>query len=309
MTLGIGIPDALRAVTQAYADTFETAMLAATPATPSSICDDVTVGNKYFQFGFAGQLPKFRRRVGDRHVHRLVNGFAPLTAEPWELTFALKRDDLDAGNTGICQKQVAAAGSRAGVLKDELLADELEQGASTTRTDGTSNLGFDAVALFSTAHTLNPAGNQSNLNTTSALDRTTVDTAYNQMRSFKGNNGQNLNIVPVALVVPAPLEMQAQSLVVPSQTMLTGSNVNALSAGKLSVITLPTLTSDTTWYMMGAIAGITPSTLCTYRAPEFTAMDDPANPLVFMQDEYTYGVQATARVCIPFWPFVIKCTA
>lgn len=108
----------------------------------------------------------------------------------------------------------------------------------------------DGVALFHASH--------ANLGTAAAIAVASLGEARKLMRLQTGLNGENLNVMPKFLVVPAALETIAEQYLTSTQVIYTkGSDVNPM-AGKLQLLTEPRLdaSSATAWYLAADPAAI-----------------------------------------------------
>ena len=76
----------------------------------------------------------------------------------------VNRDDIEDDQLGVYNPLFDELGRNARKWPDQVLKTVLQA--------GTTNLGFDGVAFFASTHPLNPAGNQSNNFTTTALSAT-----------------------------------------------------------------------------------------------------------------------------------------
>lgn len=113
----------------------------------------------------------------------------------------------------------------------------------------------DGGALFN-ATAITTAGGHANLTTGagSALSLTALATSRAMMRVMKGPNGEDLNVAPRYLIVPAALEQTAYQLTSANYVPSTSANINEFRAGgrtQLEPVVEPVLdgTSATAWYL------------------------------------------------------------
>jgi phage major head subunit gpT-like protein len=104
-------------------------------------------------YPFLGLAPALREWLGDRQVKSLGAYDYSLTNRKFESTIAVKRDDIEDDLTGTLAPVFQRMGQMAAMHPDQLIAEAI-----------TANpVGYDGVALFSTAHPTEGAANQSNL--------------------------------------------------------------------------------------------------------------------------------------------------
>ena len=111
------------------------------------------------------------------------------------------------------------------------------------------NTGFDGKALFATDHPLLSGGTCSNL-VEGELSVENLKKAIVMMRNFKDEAGKKVVYKADTLVVPPALEFKAIELLNSiNQADSELNNVNSLK-GKLKIVVLDFLESDTAWFVM-----------------------------------------------------------
>jgi phage major head subunit gpT-like protein len=166
--------------------------------------------------------------------------------------------------------------------KDQRLKEALQ--------NGTTDLCFDGQAYFASTHDLDPAGNQSNNFTSSALNATNFDTVWAAMASYTGEDGEPMGVMPNLLVVPPQLAKEAREIV--AAEFVGGGNSNVLK-GVAEVLVVPELADEaTTWYLMDTTKGIKPLIFQNRQSPTLTSMTNPNDPNVFSQDQFQWGLKA-----------------
>jgi phage major head subunit gpT-like protein len=183
---------------------------------------------------------------------------------------------------------------------------------------GTTTNCYDGQFFFDTDHPVDfddaSAGTYANYHTGTALTQANYNTVYATMQGRLGESGKPLEVQPTILMVPPSLRqtgmqiLQAQ-LIAQAQTNMAGSeNVGASAPtnvfqGDCRLIVNPRLVADTTgaWYLISTDR-IRPMIFQQREAPTRTQIIDPANPVVFNQDEWQFGVKArgAAGYGLPF---------
>lgn len=126
---------------------------------------------------------------------------------------------------------------------------KVEQDAMDLLNNGFTAAGYDAKPLFAADHPLLSGGTCSNL-ITGELTVENLKKATIAMRNFKDEAGKKVLFKADTLVVPPALEFKAQEICNSAQ-LADGelNNINSLK-GKLKVVVMDFLTSDTAWFVM-----------------------------------------------------------
>lgn len=112
-------------------------------------------------YPFLGMAPSLREWLGDRVVKSLGAYEYSLTNRKFESTIAVKRDDIEDDLTGTLSPVFEEMGRMAALHPDQLIAEAI-----------TANpVGYDGVALFSTAHPHEDGTTQSNLDNSNSGPR------------------------------------------------------------------------------------------------------------------------------------------
>src|SRR5688572_11386172 len=151
------------------------------------------------------RLLKMRKWEGPRLIQNLKTHAYLLENEPFETTVGVKRRDIRDDQLGVYGNLFQEMGRVGRLLPSQQLKIVLQTGIT--------NLGFDNVAMFSNAHPLNPAGNQSNNFTTTALTGPNFATVRAAMASYTGEDGEPLGVEPNLLIVPPQLMDTANTIV------------------------------------------------------------------------------------------------
>lgn len=268
-------------------------------------------------YNWIAQFPKMRKWVGEKVMNNLKARAYPLTNEDWENTYWVDRNKLADDLIGVFD--------RAPEMQAEVAARWPEDLVTTALINGTTALGFDGQFFFDTDHPVDvddsSLGTYSNLNATSALTATTYATAKAQMRSYKGEGGVPLQVMPTILMVGPALEQKAKEVAGATNIVQVVKNIagteNVAAAatsnvwvGDTTVIVNERLVDDTAlcWYLLSTNR-IKPFVFQQREAPHRIPLMDPSNPLVFNQRKFAFSVEArgAAGYTLPF--LAIKNTA
>jgi phage major head subunit gpT-like protein len=96
------------------------------------------------EYGWIGKIPNVRKWVGDRMVQNISNSSYYIKNEPYELTIAVDRDDIEDDNLGIYGPLFSEMGLATVSHKDQLVYGALNAGFA--------NICFDGQPYFSPNH-------------------------------------------------------------------------------------------------------------------------------------------------------------
>ena len=126
---------------------------------------------------------------------------------------------------------------------------KVEMDAISLLTKGFSENGYDGKPLFATDHPTLAGGTNSNL-ITGELNQANLEKAIIAMRNFTDEAGKKVVYKADTLIVPPALEFKAIELLNSiNQADSELNNVNSLK-GKLKIVVLDFLESDTAWFVM-----------------------------------------------------------
>lgn len=238
---------------------------------------------------------------GGRTVNGIILEGASVTNQLWELTYGIRRVDIDDDLTGT----VAMAVSRikSGAMKYVKHPDKL---ASAVITGNSTAL--DGVALFhATDHKVNPTDPDSAAFANTASGALTPDNAASCRSAMlsvptadgePANDGDNM-----VLMVPPALELKARKvaqgdIVVHSSTASDSAEVNVYK-GMYTVVVNPRLGaafsggSDSYWYMADASDPEDRAVIVQVRQEvEIEAKFSPSDERAFNLDEFVWGSRA-----------------
>jgi phage major head subunit gpT-like protein len=236
---------------------------------------------------------------GERVINGIVIRGAEVTNQTWELTYSIKREDLDDDMSGTVAQAVSRV--RSGAAKYLRHPDKLV--FNVLKANGTS---LDGLALFSASHLENPSdpGSSTFSNTSSgALTPANVAAARAKMLELKGPDGDPLNEEPNTIIVPPALETTARriaqaDMVIDSATATDNAEFNVYK-GAYTVLVVPHLAasftngSDSYWYLADTSDPEDRGLIFQEReAVELVSLFSPTDPNVFERNEYVWGTRA-----------------
>jgi phage major head subunit gpT-like protein len=262
-----------------------------TPTPILQLATRVTSNHKVETYGWMQRLLEMREWIGPRVIQGLNTQAYTLENKKFEATLGVDVDEIADDSLGLFAPRVAEFGRVAARLWERLLIDALVNGNAAT------SLGFDGLPFFSTAHTLNPAGTQSNSisGATSAFSETNLDIAINAMRRYTGEDGRFLGVNPTHIVIPPELEMTVRKVLKANLVANGGTNV---FNGLLDIIVIPELPASGTqgatsvWYLVDLSAPIKPLLLQVRKPVTLVSKANLDDDNVFWQQQYFWGLDA-----------------
>jgi phage major head subunit gpT-like protein len=247
-----------------------------------SLATTVPSSTRTNTYGWMGRLLKMRKWDGPRVIQNLNTHAYQLENEPYELTVGVDRDDIEDDQLGVYNPLFEELGRNAQKWPDQTLKTALQA--------GTTNLGFDGVAFFASTHPLNPAGNQANNFTGTALSATNFATVRAAMAGFTGEDGEPLGVNPDTLIVPPQLADTANTIVTAE---FGASGATNIQRGQAKVVVVPELANAaTTWYLADSSNAIKGLVWQLRKAPEFVSKTELTDDNVFFQKQFVWGVDA-----------------
>jgi phage major head subunit gpT-like protein len=247
-----------------------------------SLATTVPSSTRTNTYGWMGRLLKMRKWDGPRVIQNLNTHAYQLENEPYELTVGVDRDDIEDDQLGVYNPLFEELGRNSQKWPDQTLKTALQA--------GTTNLGFDGVAFFASTHPLNPAGNQANNFTGTALSATNFATVRAAMAGFTGEDGEPLGVNPDTLIVPPQLADTANTIVTAE---FGASGATNIQRGQAKVVVVPELANAaTTWYLADNSNAIKGLVWQLRKAPEFVSKTELTDDNVFFQKQFVWGVDA-----------------
>jgi len=273
-------------------------------------------GTENKTYSWLAELPGMREWIGEKQVKNLSARAFQVVNKDFENTFGIDRNKIEDDEAGIYSQSAMLQGDVVARWPDDLVTAALIAGTTT--------LGYDGSFYFSNNHPVDvddsTQGTYSNLLTGTALNQANYAAAKAAMRSFKGESGKPLQVLPTMMMVGPSLEQtalevtKAQNITRIVQNVAATENVAAAAPtnvyyGDVTLVVNERLVDDTAnaWYLFSTDR-IKPFIFQQRKAPTRLQIIDPTNPLVFNQRQYAYSVEArgNAAAGLPF--LSIKCT-
>ncbi len=260
---------------------------------------------------FMETVPQFREWLDERALQGIGAAYHySIKNRHWEATIEIDSDTIDDDLLGLERQKIAHLGQEAGRAPWQLMVNALVA----------NGLGYDAVAMFSTAHTQNALANQSNLltgtGTTVGALMTDFSTAKAAMRNFLDGQGRPMNLGMRGLHVLAGPTLEQQFLQIMNNDLIVtstaasvfGAQTNHLK-GAFDLTIDPYLTDVDDWYLFATAEPGKPMVYANRQPPRFVAQDNPAGETMFMRRLLRYGVDWRSQVGFGPWYLALKIAA
>lgn len=272
----------------------------------SKLAMQVPSSGRENRYGWMRMLPRMREWVGERIYRNLESAGYALVNRDFELTVAIKRNEIEDDNLGLYNAFIEMMGQQAARWPDDLVRNLMLNGQTL--------LCYDGQPFFSASHpTFAPAGGtfQNYWSTGLALNAANYQTVRQTMMTFVGEDGQPLLIQPNLLVVPPQLEAAGRQILNADFTAPAAAHgMNAASVmqsnvlkGSAELLVLQELTTEpTAWYLLDTTKPVKPFVFQQRKAPTSVALTDPQTENLFRRKEYVYGVDSRgeAGFSLPF---------
>jgi phage major head subunit gpT-like protein len=301
------------------------------------IASELTSDTREQDYPWLDRLPAMRKWQGERVINNAAIRLQTITNDLFELTVGVKRTDVDDDKLGVLSTLVQEVARQAKVWPDRIIANAVQAGEAAVV--------FDNQYYFDTDHPINPddpsqqigGGNtdttQANLFTSTAsgnypgalpLSSPSLEAVTSYMMSLVGADGQPLEIMPDAVMVPPQLKWTAarllQAEVIGADIALAASANNPqlhgaagqsnVMRGSMDLIVNPYLRGDaTSYYVMCTKRAVKPFVWQIRDPPEFAVLTSPTDEHVFKHDELLWGVRARGAAGYSMWPLIAKCKA
>ncbi len=136
---------------------FNNGLKAAAPVS-EPLVTTVNSSTKVETYGFLGDLPIFRKWLGEKRIRSLAEKAYALVNESFEATLGIHKDKINDDNLGLYGPIVTGWGKDAGQLKDRLSFDALRDGHIRACFDGQNFFDTDHPVDFAGAPTTNMSG-------------------------------------------------------------------------------------------------------------------------------------------------------
>lgn len=262
-----------------------------TPEYSSQMTTTIPSNAKSETYGWMTRLLKMRKWDGPRLIQNLNTASYSLVNDKYENTVGVPVDDYEDDTLGVYNPLFSELGRTTRKWPDQLFKTVIQEGISENS--------FDGVPFFATTHPVDPAGNQANTFTSSALNATNFDTVRSAMRSYTGEDGEPLGVDPGLLVVPPQLEKAALEIVAAERNASGASNV---LVGTARVLVVPELANEpTVWYLMDVSKGIRPFVWQLRKSPELVNKTRMDSDNVFNDDQFLWGIKGRGAMGYGLW--------
>src|SRR5882724_3247713 len=162
-------------------------------------------GTENKTYSWLAELPGMREWIGEKQVKNLSARAFQVVNKDFENTFGIDRNKIEDDEAGIYSQSAMLQGDVVARWPDDLVTAALIAGTTT--------LGYDGSFYFSNNHPVDvddsTQGTYSNLLTGTALNQANYAAAKAAMRSFKGESGKPLQVLPTMMMVGPSLEQTA----------------------------------------------------------------------------------------------------
>lgn len=300
-----------------------------TPTWYNKLATTIPFGTRQNVFAWMDRIPIMRRWLGERVVNAAATHGRVATVVPFELTLDLDKFDIEDDQLSLFSFGVQNMGMQAAKWPDQQIANFISNTTASSGDGASITNSFDGVPMFSTAHPLlggdvvgQAAGGQGgNLNIPSLQSNLAVSTALNwdnyvsaraTMMSWKGADGQPLNIVPNLLVCGPSLEPTARSIILSDfmpgttqtgYTTATGqAPITNTYKNSVDLLVLPELSvKPNNWWLFDTTKVVKPFIWGLRTAPVFTARTAPTDPVVFDTHKFRYGLEGRGTALESLW--------
>ena len=285
-------PSNLSALFVAFDVRFKKAYDNATEPWSPKVASQVPSSTTTSTYAWPEKVPILTPWVADRKSNNVIGRGYSLTNIPFELTMVVDRHKLEDDQYGVYQSHVDMMAVQARKWPDYQIADALLAGSTA--------LGFDDVAFFSTSHPVKygVAGSPTYSNYAAsgvALTPTNYALKRAESMSVLAYDGKPFGVMPNLLLVPPQLEAMGRLILnadmIPNSAG-TAPQTNILK-GSAELLVVPELATEATaWYLLDVSKPIKPFIFQIRQAPLFVYKTDPAAEANFKRHEYEYGVEA-----------------
>jgi phage major head subunit gpT-like protein len=271
------------------------------PAWWSKIAMKVASNTLINTYAWMARLGQMRQWVGERIVNNLRSYVYQLANLDYEYTVGVLANDIKDDNVGVYAPVFEQMGEASVKWADQLVKAALQA--------GTSQVTFDGVAFFSTAHPLSGT-NQSNLFTTTALTAANFDIVKIALAQLKGEDGELLNVGRPTLIVPSALETTAKNILSAGLIASGGVAITNVLQNAADLLVLDELNNEPTiWYVAYLDGAIKPIVFQEREAPNRVNKDAPTDDNVFWKRELIWGVNARGAAGYGLWWKIARAAA
>jgi phage major head subunit gpT-like protein len=272
-----------------------------TPAWWSKIAMKVNAATPLQTYAWMARLGQMRQWIGERRVNNLGSYIYQLLSQPYEYTVGVLRDDIKYDNFGVYSPVFEQMGEVSAKWPDQLTRAALQA--------GTSQVTFDGVAFFSTAHPISGT-NQSNLFAATALTAANFDIVKIALAQIKGEDGEIINVGRPTLIVPSALETTAKNILSGGLIASGGVAITNVLQNAADLLVLDELNNEpTVWYVAYLDGAIKPLVFQELEAPTQVRKDKPEDDNNFWKRELIWGTEAHGAAGYGLWWKIARAAA
>lgn len=269
-----------------------------------SVASTMTSSVDIDTYAWATQIPQMREWLGPRIINNLTNEEYQLKNRDWEDTVGLDRNQI--------------MDDKIGLFTDHVIPELGRQGARHPQTqialqmENTTDLSFDGLPFFDASHPLDPAGVQSNLNTSRPLTLANYELSYQAFTATTGADGLPLQTRSTILVVPPQLEIVARRIINADIVADPGgiaAGVTNVMTGSAKIVVARELASPTTWYLIDDTKTIKPFIWQNRMSTQLTSLTQLTDANVFSSRTFLWGIDSRGASGYSLWFLAQKNTA
>lgn len=295
---GIQRPAALEALNTRLFKTFQAGMLQPRFSSVNAFFTDVPSSSEFNTYAWLANLGGMREWIGPRVLEGLKERLFTIYNKNYEKTISVLEDKLNDGQLADAQFAMEQLVEAAATLKDDLLLDLIENGAS--------RVGYDGQNFFDTDHPqdLDASGTQRNYYASGlGFDATNLKAIVAAMQGFKNENGKPMGIGDRGLVALFPPALWGTALdALEAKTLTNGGENILVTKYNVTPISWARLTSSTRYYVFDLSSpGPKPFIFQSRQAPRYVSKTAPSDDNVFSRKELVWGVDARAGAGYGMW--------
>lgn len=257
------------------------------------------------KYAWLGSTPTMREFLDERQPEGMREYNYTIEDKTFEASIAVDRRAVEDDQYDLIRIRVRELADRVAEHQHKIVVEALAKGFT--------DLGYDGVSFFNTAHPTSPGSTYSN-RTTSALSETALATGINQMMQVPDDRGEPLGIVPDTLLVGPKMQWDAIALIESPVVVYKGNTTDSAPStpyknvfqGKLKLVVSPYLRGsyDDYWFLLDTTRAVR-SIILQQRSDvpvEFSALEAGSqSESAWWRDRYFYGVRARYNVGYGLW--------
>lgn len=257
------------------------------------------------KYAWLGSTPTMREFLDERQPEGMREYNYTIEDKTFEASIAVDRRAVEDDQYDLIRIRVRELADRVAEHQHKIVVEALAKGFT--------DLGYDGVSFFNTAHPTSPGSTYSN-RTTSALSEAALAAGINQMMQVPDDRGEPLGVVPDTLLVGPKLQWDAIALIESPVVVYKGNATDSAPStpyknvfqGKLKLVVSPYLRGsyDDYWFLLDSTRAVR-SVILQQRSDvpvEFSALESGAqSESAWWRDRYFYGVRARYNVGYGLW--------